>query len=413
MRSEVSIAEVADIILGGTPRTTVKEYWNGDIKWISVKDISSCRGKYLYSTEKSISRAGLQNSAAKLIGKDAIIISARGTVGRLCMTPYPMSFNQSCYGLVARPQRVDPHYLYYNLHLVLNQLHALSYGTTFSTITKATFEDVRIGLPSLPEQQKIVSILSAFDDKIELNNEMNKALEELAQAIFKHWFIDFEFPNEGGEPYKSSGGEFVDSELGPIPKGWKVVTLQDVCSRIASGGTPSRKVPEYFNGCNIWIRTKELRDGFIINSEEKISDSALLNSSAKLFPPETVVMAIYASPTVGRLGVLSTEAAFNQAACGMIVNDDVIPYEYLYLYLLSRRQFLNNMAVGSAQQNLSVQLVKELKILKPLQRLVLEFRQRVEPLFDRLLSNQKENAILSQLRDTLLPKLISGEIRVV
>ena len=213
------LSDLVDVIGGGTPKTTEESYWNGSIPWLSVKDFCGDK-KYVYNTEKSITVEGLNNSSTKLLHKDNIIISARGTVGELAMIPYDMAFNQSCFGLIPKGNN-DPHFVYYLLKDKVRSLKSQTQGSVFDTITKATFDRIECADYSEEDQRRIASILSSLDRKIELNNKINADLEEMAQAIFKNWFVDF-------EPFKD--GKFVDSELGMIPEGWEVGSLGDFCN---------------------------------------------------------------------------------------------------------------------------------------------------------------------------------------
>lgn len=284
-------------------------------------------------------------------------------------------------------------------------------GSTFPNVSREQLNGLKIIVPGIRTQTAIAEILSSLDDKIELNNKINQELENLAQTLFKHWFIDFEFPNENGEPYKSSGGEMEESELGEIPKGWKVKQIENLTVNMNSGGTPSTRRSDYYEGNINWYSTKELKDRFLFESERMISNIGLENSSAKIFPPNTVVMAIYAAPTVGRLGVLSEEAAFNQAALGFVAKKE-IGYEYLFLLLKHLRNELNNLANGAAQQNLNVGIVKNYKINYPTNDLFNSFMPIISPLFKSIKNNQIENSELKKTRDYLLPKLISGELEI-
>ena len=169
------LSEIMEIIGGGTPKTSKSEYWNGNIPWLSVKDFNN-NNRYVYETEKTITEEGLQNSSTKLLQKDDIIISARGTVGELAMIPYPMAFNQSCYGLRATPDIVDPTYLYYLLKYNIRLLLKNTHGSVFDTITRDSFSSIEVEIPEMKEQMRIASILSKFDDKIELNTRINKNL---------------------------------------------------------------------------------------------------------------------------------------------------------------------------------------------------------------------------------------------
>ena len=213
------LSDLVDVIGGGTPKTTEESYWNGSIPWWCVKYFCGDK-KSVYNTEKSITVEGLNNSSTKLLHKDNIIISARGTVGELAMIPYDMAFNQSCFGLIPKGNN-DPHFVYYLLKDKVRSLKSQTQGSVFDTITKATFDRIECADYSEEDQRRIASILSSLDRKIELNNKINADLEEMAQAIFKNWFVDF-------EPFKD--GKFVDSELGMIPEGWKVGTLGELCN---------------------------------------------------------------------------------------------------------------------------------------------------------------------------------------
>ncbi|MDE6035382.1 MAG: restriction endonuclease subunit S, partial [Ruminococcus sp.] len=216
----MKLTDIIEIIGGGTPKTSRADYWNGDIPWLSVKDFNN-DNCYVYSTEKSITQAGLENSSTKLLRKDDIIISARGTVGELAMIPYPMAFNQSCYGIRGK-ECVDKSFLYYLLKHNIYKLKVLTHGSVFDTITRNTFEQIEINLPDLETQQKIGSVLKSLDDKIELNNRINKNLEEQAQAIFKSWFVDF-------VPFG-----------GVMPADWKITTLGETTSKFATGLNPRK-----------------------------------------------------------------------------------------------------------------------------------------------------------------------------
>jgi type I restriction enzyme S subunit len=214
----------------------------------------------------------------------------------------------------------------------------------------------------------------------------------MAMALFRKWFID---PTKDG-----------------LPEGWEECTLNDLCLKIASGGTPSTKIKEYYDGHINWYSTKELNDGFLFESEKKITLQGLENSSAKLFPKGTIVMAIYAAPTVGRLGILTNEDSFNQAACGLVPNTEVCSTEFLYLYLKSERENLNIMASGSAQQNLNVNKIKTYPTIKVPKNIMIRFNKIVRPIFHKIENNSYQIQTLEKLRDTLLPKLMSGELRI-
>ena len=275
-------------------------------------------------------------------------------------------------------------------------------GSALPRIVLKDFKAVKLPIPSIGIQKSIVAVLKSLDDKIEVNRKTNENLEQQAQALFKSWFVDF-------EPFKN--GEFVESELGMIPKGWRVERIEDLSQKMASGGTPKSLNKDYYLGNIKWYSTKELKDCFLFDSEKHISEDALKNSSAKMFPEGTVLMAIYASPTVGRLGILTNPATFNQAAVGIVPKENV-GSEFIYLSLLSERTNLNNLASGAAQQNLNVGIVKNYNILVPEQKALDRFNRLAKSYFLLLKKNTEESRRLAELRDTLLPKLMSGELKV-
>lgn len=356
----------------------------------------------------------------KILKKYDILVNSTGvgTLGRVCQNLLDnKNLTVDTHVTIVRPnsKKINPIYLGFAMRNNQKFVESLGEGSTGQTELKRQrlAEEVEIFYPeNIETQEKIASILSALDDKIEINNEINKTLEEMAQTLFKRWFIDFDFPNENGEPYKSSGGKMVDSELGEIPRGWEVNSLMDVCLTINSGGTPNTKTREYYGDEINWYSTKELQDKFLLESEKKITQLGLDKSSAKIFPKDSILMAIYAAPTVGRLGILIEESAFNQAAVGLVADEVKISYEYVYLYLLKERNNLNNLSNGAAQQNLNVSIVKNYKIIVPSKELNQLFKNIISSKFLKIKKNQQEIQSLTEIRDILLPKLMSGEVEI-
>lgn len=169
------LSQVMDLIGGGTPKTSKSEYWNGDIPWLSVKDFGN-DFRYVYKTEKTITELGLNSSSTKMLQRGDVIISARGTVGEIATIPFPMAFNQSCYGLRAKQDIVTENFLYYLIKHSVRVLKKNTHGSVFDTITRDTFDGIEVDIPTLDEQVKIASILSNLDEKIELNSAINNNL---------------------------------------------------------------------------------------------------------------------------------------------------------------------------------------------------------------------------------------------
>jgi len=306
----------------------------------------------------------------------------------------------------------DPFFVYYFLQTL--NLGDYNSGSAVPTLNRNYVHTIEVVVPrNIDEQEGIGKMLSKLDSKIELHQQMNKTLEAIGQAVFKRWFVDFEFPNEEGKPYKSSGGEMIfDERIGKaIPRGWSVGELNDLCSSITNGGTPKRIESRYWNGDIPWFKTGELTDGPLIDSEEHITEDGLENSAARLWNENTILIALYASPTVGRLGLLRTNAASNQACSGLVAKEEV-GYSFLFYTLFFMRNELNSIAVGAAQQNISQQIVREAKTTIPPTALLKIFNSITNPLFDKQTEIARQNKTLTCLRDALLPKLISGKIRV-
>jgi type I restriction enzyme S subunit len=257
--------------------------------------------------------------------------------------------------------------------------------------------------PPLPTQQKIAGILSAYDDLIENNIRRIKILEEMAKMLYREWFVKFRFLGH-------EAVQFVESELGLIPEDWEVVTLGDVYDT-SSGGTPSRKNPEFYDGSIKWIKTRELNDSFIFDTEEKITELGLKKSSAKIFPRHSVIMAMYGA-TIGKLGILSSSSTTNQACCGILSKNASFSSYYAFLYLLENREKIFSLGMGAAQQNISQQVIKKLEILKPKEDVMIKFNECLNPFFSKIENLQQKNINLRKTRDLLLPRLISGEIDV-
>lgn len=271
---------------------------------------------------------------------------------------------------------------------------------------------IKVPLLDLNQQNKIVNTLNLIDEKIEINLKMISNLEKLAQTIFKSWFVDFEYPNENGEPYNSSGGEMVESELGVMPQSWHLGTLNDL-GKIVGGGTPSKKVASYYtdNGYS-WITPKDLsndRSVFIYKGAIDITEEALKKSSAKLYPEKTVLFSSRAP--IGYVAIAGQKVATNQGFKSIIPNEN-IPSEYIYSLLIHLTPVIEANAGGSTFKEISGAGMKGIKTVIPSEHVLANYKLIAEPLFNKIKEVEKENRSLISLRDTLLPKLLSGEIEL-
>lgn len=392
-----------------------------DEKGVRVINQRCVRDKKLNLNDSRVTNPEKRNiPEKKYLRKYDVLVNSTGvgTLGRVAQIKEDLKepLTADSHVTIIRPDKKIVDGLYFGYALMNAEPHItfLGEGSTgqIELSRKLLASEVEINVPPFEIQKKIAKILNSLDEKIELNQHMNQTLEEIGRAIFKHWFVDFEFPDEQGRPYESSGGEMVDSELGEIPKGWEVGTINDLCSSITNGGTPKRNHEEYWeNGRIPWFKTGELFDDPLIDSDEHITENGLKNSSCKLWEPNTILIALYASPTVGRLGILKSYATSNQACSGLVA-DFNIGYAYLFYTLLFKRTEFNSIAVGSAQQNISQDLVKNSKTVIPPSKLTCKFQKLIGPLFERRTLLKKESINLSKIRDSLLQKLMSGKIRV-
>ena len=242
----------------------------------------------------------------------------------------------------------------------------MSHGSTREAFDWDEMYETELPVPSIEKQREIVKEYNTIVNRIKLNEQLNQKLEETAQALYKHWFVDFEFPNENGQPYKSSGGEMVyNEELDQeIPEGWNLITMKEIADEMKNGATPNRSVSEYWNSNDIpWLKTGEIGNNIVIEAEEYISESGFKNSSTKLIPIDSVLVAMYGA-TAAQVAYLKFETTTNQACCALLFNSKKIS-TYVYYYFLINQDEIENMAIGGAQPNLSKTLIEELKILKP------------------------------------------------
>ena len=381
------LSELMDVIGGGTPKTSKAEYWNGDIPWLSVKDFNNdCR--YVYRTEKNITQEGLENSSTKLLDSGDIIISARGTVGEIASIPYPMAFNQSCYGLRAKEEVTTSDFLYYLIKHNISVLKKQAHGSVFDTITRDTFQGIEVNIPEINEQEKISSILADLDAKIELNIEINKNLEQQARAYFDELFVVNADPN------------------------WPECTLFDIGSVVA-GGTPSKSKPEYYADQGIaWITPKDLsvdKSKFISHGENDISELGFSKSSATKMPAGTILFSSRAP--IGYIAIAQNEVTTNQGFKSVIPNEN-IGTAYMYFLLKNLLPTIEGMASGSTFKEISGAAMKSVPTVMPDADTIQLFSIFCEPVFKEQEVLEAENKHLSALRDSLLPKLMSGEINV-
>lgn len=344
-----------------------------------------------------------------------LIISCSGTLGRVSLIqdkdPHGI-ISQALLILRSDTKKVLPKFLYYFFvsNEGYNSLVSRSLGSVQVNLAKRNvIEGIEINVPPLPEQRAIARILTSLDDKIELNNRMNKTLEEMAQTIFKRWFVDFEFPDENGIPYKSSGGKMVESELGLIPEGWRVKCLYDFAQYI--NGTSFKKEEIQPVGVPI-IKIAEIKNG-ISNTTNRFAGEKdkkyYLKRGDILFSwsgnPDTSI-GIYVWP-------YDEKSVLNQHIFKVKTSDEMLVFTYFLLnYFMPQFAEIARNKQTTGLGHVTVADLKRMQHVYSTQNIFKLFDEIVGPIFDRYKQNIYENQYLTQLRDTLLPKFMSGEIRI-
>lgn len=396
---EVDICQLCD---------SVSETYKGnasEVVLINTSDVLD--GKCL--NHEYVPNKKLKGQFKKTFRKGDILYSEiRPANKRFCFVDFePKDYIASTKLMVLRAHEdVDPQYLYQILRsndtLAQLQMLAESRSGTFPQITYSELSNIMVSLPSQKAQKNIVSILSSLDRKIELNNKINADLEEMAQAIFKNWFVDF-------EPFKD--GKFVDSELGMIPEGWKVGRLDEIAD-VVGGSTPSKAKPEYYTQKGIaWLTPKDLSNHpavYTSRGEIDITEEGYNSTSTKLMPKGTILFTSRAP--IGYISIAQNDICTNQGFKSLVPKKAGTCFLYCFLKYVTPE--IENKSTGSTFKEASGSLMKSLQVIMPEQKVFEDFETIVSPLFARIESLEKENSRLSLLRDTLLPRLMSGELEI-
>ncbi len=383
---EYKLGDVLNLISGGTSKTSIPEYWNGDIPWLSVSDFNNGQ-KYVCCAEKSITQLGLNKSSTNILKKGQIIISARGTVGVISMLGRDMAFNQSNYGIDAKKEISDNHFLYYLLKNIVPVFLSNSYGAVFNTITKITFDHITINLPPLSEQKAIAEVLSSLDDKIDLLHRQNKTLEQMAETLFRQWFVE------------------------EAEEDWEVGELGDIVTVVDNRGkTPpntKEKTPYPLIEVNALGKENRLVDYSVIRKyvDKEIFESWFRNTPKKY---DTLLS------TVGSIGAISMYVleTGNVAQNVIGLSAKNISSFYLYQFLRYRTNEILLLDIGGVQPSIKVPHLLSLKIFIPPAALQKKFDYQIKEFISKMEINYLQIHTLEKLRDTLLPKLMSGEVRV-
>lgn len=385
------------------------------MKVINVTNIIGDGSIDILNTDRYIAESEFESKYAHFaIESGDILIASSGNtygkVGRIRNDQLPVMMNTSVI-------RMHPHdkqilsfnylYAYVRSPLFQNQIEQFVIGSAQPNFGPAHLKRMKLIFPLFSVQQKIATVLSAYDELMENNTRRIRILEEMAQAIYREWFVNFRFPGH-------EGARMVESELGPVPEGWEVQKISEVCQKIYSGGTPNTKIPEYWDGGIPWLSSGETRNRYIISTDKTISSDGVSNSSTRFVNAGTTVMASAGQgQTRGQTSFLAIDSYINQSIIALIANAEKISDLYLFFNLSGRYPELRQISDSNASRgSLTTKSFAEMNIVIPPKSLMDQFTKHVLNHANLILTITHQNANLRRTRDLLLPKLISGEIDV-
>lgn len=415
------LSSIAQLESGHTPSRRHPEYWDGKIPWIGIKDATENHGRTLEDTYQHVTELGLANSSARLLPANTVCLSRTASVGFVVVMGRPMATSQDFVNWVCGPD-LDPHFLKYVLLAEHEALWRFASGTTHQTIYYPEAKAFHVCLPGIGEQKALASVLGALDDKIELNRRMNATLEAMARAHFRSWFVDFDPVRaklEGRQPADLDEATtalfpstFQDSSAGHIPSGWAVESVGEIIECVG-GGTPSTAEPKYWEGgTHHWTTPKDfssLQAPILLDTDRKLTDAGVARISSGLLPAGTLLMSSRAP--IGYLAIADIPVAINQGFIAMKCNDQASNY-FMLNWCQTNMAEIESRATGTTFAEISKQNFRPISVVLPPKELMAAFTHKVAPLYKKISANLLQSRTLTTVRDTMLSKLLSGELRV-
>lgn len=416
MNKSITLSQITTSIFDGKHGDCENLKGSG-LYFISVKDLSDYNINYYNAREITPNDFEQNYKRTNLEEGDTIYANTGDTIGKSIFVKNnklvsKTSFQKSIAVLKPNINIIEPRYLYYLMKYETPRLRKVATGSGQKNLLLSTMRDFKVTIHDRKRQKQICSLLGLLDDKIEINNKINDELENMAKTIYDYWFLQFEFPNEEGKPYKSSGGKMVWNEelKREIPKGWTNGLISDL-GEIISGGTPSTKHDEYYSkNCIAWVTPYDLSkttDKYITHGEKDISQKGLKKSSAKLMPKGSILLTSRAP--IGYIGISSNEVTTNQGF------KSIVPYnksnsEYIYYLLKSIIPYLKSLGNGSTFAEISKETLSNIPIVIPNKDIIDNFNNKVIHLGKIREIKEQENRELTSLRDFLLPLLMNGQV---
>ena len=386
---EYRLGELGVVITGKTPSKDNPEDWGNKMLFITPSDYKHYRKKAFFS-ERKLSLSGIERLRNKILPKNSLLVTCIGSdMGKVVMNYEEAITNQQINAIIPDNETVNNDFLYYRL-VDLYEILAIygGDGTAVPIVNKRDFENIETEIPPLSEQRAIAAVLSSLDDKIDLLRRQNVTLEKMAETLFRQWFVE---------------------EAKDV---WEEKSLYN-CIELVGGGTPKTEKAEYWNGTINWLSGGDIagnHKNFVVFTEKTITDLGLNNSSAKLLPRYSTVVS--ARGTVGKYCLLARPMAFSQSNYGVLPKYKNC-FFFTYLLLAHCIDELLSAAYGSVFDTITTNTFKGINIRLPNEKHIIIFEEKLTPYFKKMIRNQNQINTLTQLRDTLLPKLMSGEVKVV
>lgn len=389
----VKIGDIGEVVGGGTPSTKCSDYYGGDIPWITPKDLSNFRNRYISRGERMISKLGLENSSARMLPPFSVLFTSRAPIGYIAIAKNELCTNQGFKSIIPDPKKCNALFLYYLLKYKKNDIELIANGSTFQEVSGTALKNFEVSIPPLDEQRKIAGVLSVLDDKIELNNKINRNLEAQAQAIFKSWFVDF-------EPFKN--GKFIDSELGKIPEYWQVVKFSEFLK------------PRIEKINNSTITEYSVTNSGIFKRDEKFKKRL---SGAKTFNKIIYYadMVFGMSREILNWGLMRDQiGSVSSAYTVFSVNTELVDLSYLEFFMRYHHEYFKSIIRLASRegQGIDKAVLFNKCVIIPDTNAIARFLEILNSISNSRLAINEESRRLVQLRDALLPKLMSGEIDV-
>lgn len=382
------LSEIGEVVGGATPSTKNPDYYDGDIAWLTPKDLSTFSERYISKGERSITEVGYKSCSTKMLPANTVIFSSRAPIGYVAIAQNEMCTNQG-FKSVVPGSKVNYLFLYYLLKYKKDAIEGMGSGTTFKEVSGNVMKGIEVTIPiDIAVQKRIAAVLDSIDSKIENNNHINRNLLEQARTYFKKLFID------------------------EASSDWKEGYLADLGTVIA-GGTPSKACPEYYTEKGIaWITPKDLSNDksvFVSHGEIDITELGYAKSSATKMPRGSVLFSSRAP--IGYIAIAANEVTTNQGFKSVVPNKNV-GTGFMYFLLESLLPTIENMASGSTFKEISGSAMKVVPIIIPDNDTLKQFNDFCEPLLSEVEALERQSRILTKQRDALLPTLMSGELDV-